>query len=145
MSRSQVLIIENDHFKKNHCLNEFKRHKLSNTVFFSHDTREALAYLKFEEKEKDFEGSPQIILLNFSKEGMDFVRKVRSEIRYRAIKIYYLLEKDSNQNIDRNFLFENKISGIIRKPITFKAIDNLSYLDSFSLYLDLLKMQSFKV
>jgi hypothetical protein len=70
---------------------------------------------------------------------------VRSEIRYRAIKIYYLLEKDSNQNIDRNFLFENKISGIIRKPITFKAIDNLSYLDSFSLYLDLLKMQSFKV
>lgn len=145
MSRSQVLIIEKDTSEKNHYLNEFKKHKLSNTVFFTADSNEALKYIQFEEKEKDFEGLPQLILLKLSREGMEFVRKVRTDIRYRTIKIYYIIEKDTNQNIDRNFLFEHKISGIIRKPLTFKAIDNLSYLDSFSLYLDLLKMQPFKV
>jgi len=145
MLRSQVLIIEKDPLEKDHYINEFRRHKLSNTVLFKPDTYEALKHLQFEDKQKDFEGSPQIILLYLSKEGIEFVRKLRTDIRYRTIKIYYIIEKDTAQVVDRTFLFEHKISGIIRKPITFKAIDNISYLDSFSLYLDLLKMQPFKV
>lgn len=145
MSDSQVLIIEPDFSARAQLLNEFNRHKLKNSISFADDEKDALGNLSYFDKGREYDGYPQIILLNFSREGLAFVKKLRSDIRFGAIKVYFMTEKESLPVIERQLMFENKISGLILKPLKFKAIDNLSYLDSFSLYLDLIKILPFKV
>jgi len=112
---------------------------------FAEDEHEALATIRFFNKEKDYEGHPQIILLNFSIKGIEFVKKIRGDVRFRSVKIYFMSKKEQPGTVERELLFENKVSGLIIKPLYFKAIDSQSYMDAFSLYLDLIKIQHYKV
>jgi hypothetical protein len=145
MSQTQVLVIESNFSDRSQILNEFRKHKLHNSMRFVEDEQEALSHLFFYNKEKDYEGYPQIILLNLSIKGIDFVKKVRNDIRFRSVKIYFMTKKEQSKIIEREFLFQNKVSGLIIKPIYFKAIDSHSYLDAFSLYLDLIKIQQYSL
>jgi hypothetical protein len=141
MAGAQVLIIESNFQDKAHLFNEFLKHKLQNSMKFAEDEEEALSNINFFHKDKGFEGMPQIILLNFTIKGIEFVKKIRSDLRYRAVKIYLMVKKEQPKVDQGEILFQNNVSGLIIKPLRFKLIDSLSYLDAFSLYLDLIKIQ----
>jgi hypothetical protein len=52
-----------------------------------------------------------------------------------------MVKKEQPKVDQGEILFQNNVSGLIIKPLRFKLIDSLSYLDAFSLYLDLIKIQ----
>lgn len=141
MSQAQVLIIESNFQDRAHLFNEFLKHKLQNSMQFAEDEEEALSNINSFYQEKGIEGMPQIILLNFTKKGIEFVKKIRSDLRYRAVKIYLMIRNEQPKVVQQEILFQNNVSGLIIKPLHFKLIDSLSYLDAFSLYLDLLMIQ----
>jgi hypothetical protein len=75
MAGAQVLIIESNFQDKAHLFNEFLKHKLQNSMKFAEDEEEALSNINFFHKDKGFEGMPQIILLNFTIKGIEFVKR----------------------------------------------------------------------
>lgn len=141
---TRVLIIERNEEDRKAILHELKKHRLNVSVFFKDDEHQALEDL-CNVKESQFRGFPQILILNLTKESIGLIEKVRSDFSFNYTRIYLTVEDEAGFMSAKENLMNYKIAGIVKKPIKFKSIANISYLDSFSLYLDLLKIQALKV
>jgi hypothetical protein len=139
--KSNILVIENNFAERARILRILKEYKLKQTIHFVSDVLEALTELYFFNKSQPIL-NPQIILLNYHIENFDFLKKLKSDTRYRNIKIYVLADKE--YSFYKEKLKDFKITGVVNRLLDFKKNTDDSFPDTNDLYQHLLKSSSSK-
>ena len=87
--------------------------------------------------------APKVILLDINMpkmNGIEFLTELRHDPEFSHIPVFIMTT--SNEETDRIAAQKLQVSGYILKPLSFENFDNnLSSLDSFSLFLDLIKLK----
>ncbi|GAB3828732.1 hypothetical protein GCM10028895_42620 [Pontibacter rugosus] len=87
--------------------------------------------------------APSVILLDINMpkmNGLEFLEELRREPEFSHIPVFIMTT--SNEESDRMAAQRLNVSGYIVKPLSFDSFERSdSSLDSFSLFLDLIKLK----
>lgn len=144
MSDKQVniLLVEDDYLDTMNVERELKKIGLEHPVFAARNGREALNMLRGEGVEK-ISPAPSVILLDINMprmNGLEFLEELRRDPEFSHIPVFIMTT--SNEETDRLAAQRLNVSGYIVKPLSFDSFERShSSLDSFSLFLDLIKLK----
>ena len=86
----------------------------------------------------DEKSQPDILLLDLAKSDMnavDFIRSIRSNARWKNIKVFVLTEFD--RPVDKSAAHELGVSGFISRPL---KLESPSSMDAYNLIIDLMNL-----
>ena len=138
--KKQILLVEDDELdvisvkrSLNKLDHEYKLH-------VAYNGKEALTMLRQEEEEL----KPDVILLDLNMpkmNGLEFLEEIRKDPFLKDLNVFIMTT--SSEDTDRLAAQHLNVSGYIEKPLTFDSFGgrNGSSIDSFSLFLDLLKLK----
>ncbi len=137
-----ILLVEDDYLDIMNVERELKKIGLDQPLHVARNGREALKMLRGEGVTK-ITPAPNVILLDINMpkmNGIEFLTELRHDPEFSHIPVFIMTT--SNEETDRMATQKLQVSGYILKPLSFENFDNnLSSLDSFSLFLDLIKLK----
>lgn len=137
-----ILLVEDDYLDIMNVERELKKIGLTQPLHVARNGREALKMLRGESVPR-ISPAPKVILLDINMpkmNGMEFLTELRHDPEFSHIPVFIMTT--SNEETDRMAAQKLQVSGYILKPLSFENFDNnLSSLDSFSLFLDLIKLK----
>ncbi|MCC9135659.1 response regulator [Pontibacter silvestris] len=137
-----VLLVEDDYLDIMNVERELKKISISYPVHVARNGREALNMLRGDDVPK-ISPAPSVILLDINMprmNGLEFLAELRRDPEFSHIPVFIMTT--SNEETDRVAAQKLNVSGYIVKPLTFDSFEKShSSLDSFSLFLDLIKLK----
>jgi CheY-like chemotaxis protein len=116
-----ILLVEDSRNDIELTLRAFKKSKMKNKVYVVKDGQEALDYMyhRGEYKDKEKAPAPGLILLDIrlpKVDGLDVLKQLKSEPRFRKIPIVMLTTSSRGPDINRSY--ELGANSYIVKPVT---------------------------
>lgn len=137
-----ILLVEDDYLDIMNFERELKKINITYPIHVARNGREALSMLKGEGVEK-ITPAPSVILLDINMpkmNGIEFLTELRREPEFSHIPVFIMTT--SNEETDRFAAQQLNVTGYIVKPLSFDNFESsVSSLDSFSLFLDLIKLK----
>ncbi|MDX5346835.1 MAG: response regulator [Hymenobacteraceae bacterium] len=136
-----ILLVEDDYLDIMSVERELKKINIDLPLHIARNGREALDMLKGEGVPKIPRPSVIMLDINMPKmNGLEFLSELRKDPEFSDINVFIMTT--SNEDTDRFAAQKLNVSGYIVKPLTFDTFGNSnSSIDSFSLFLDLVKMK----
>jgi CheY-like chemotaxis protein len=137
-----ILLVEDDYLDIMNVERELKRISINYPVHVARNGREALNMLRGDGVTR-ISPAPSVILLDIKMpkmNGLEFLTELRREPEFSHIPVFIMTT--SNEETDRFAAQKLNVTGYIVKPLSFDSFENShSSLDSFSLFLDLIKLK----
>ena len=138
-----LMLIEDDHMDVKNVERELRKINVNLPLHTAKNGREALAMLRGEGMPK-INPLPSVIMLDINMpkmNGIEFLTELRKDPELQDLNVFIMTT--SSEETDRLAAQDLKVSGYIEKPLTFDSFGgaNGSTIDSFSLFLDLLKLK----
>lgn len=137
-----ILLVEDDYLDIMNVERELKKINITHPIHVGRNGKEALNMLRGEGTEK-ISPAPSIILLDINMpkmNGLEFLAELRHDPEFSHIPVFIMTT--SNEETDRMAAQRLNVTGYIVKPLTFDSFEKShSSLDSFSLFLDLIKLK----
>ena len=138
-----ILLVEDDYLDIMNVERELSKINVSLPLLVARNGREALNMLRGTEGTEKISPAPSVILLDINMpkmNGLEFLAEMRREPEFSHIPVFIMTT--SNEDIDRLAAQRLNVAGYIVKPLTFDSFEKShSSLDSFSLFLDLIKLK----
>ncbi|WP_192823571.1 response regulator [Rufibacter sp. LB8] len=142
-SQASILLVEDDYLDAMSVERELRKIKVMVPLHKAKNGREALSMLRGDAGVPKLNPAPTIILLDINMpkmNGIEFLEELRRDPFLSHISVFIMTT--SNEDSDRLAAQNLRVNGYIVKPLTFDTFnDGASSLDSFSLFLDLLKLK----
>ncbi|MFD3002529.1 response regulator [Pontibacter toksunensis] len=140
---ANILLVEDDYLDIMNVERELSKINVSLPLLVARNGREALNMLRGTEGAEKINPAPSVILLDINMpkmNGLEFLAEMRREPEFSHIPVFIMTT--SNEDIDRMAAQRLNVAGYIVKPLTFDSFEKShSSLDSFSLFLDLIKLK----
>ncbi|WP_242927703.1 response regulator [Pontibacter vulgaris] len=137
-----ILLVEDDYLDIMNVERELKKISITHPIHVARNGREALSMLRGDGVAK-ISPAPSVILLDINMpkmNGLEFLAELRTEPEFSHIPVFIMTT--SNEDTDRLEAQRLNVTGYIVKPLSFDNFENShSSLDSFSLFLDLIKLK----
>jgi CheY-like chemotaxis protein len=137
-----ILLVEDDYLDIMNVERELKKINVNHPIHVARNGKEALNMLRGGEGEARISPAPSVILLDINMpkmNGLEFLAELRREPEFSHIPVFIMTT--SNEESDRFQAQKLNVAGYIVKPLTFDSFNKShSSLDSFSLFLDLVKL-----
>ena len=142
-TEASILLVEDDYLDIRNVERELKKINVNLPLYIARNGREAMGMLKGEGFPK-IEPLPKVVMLDINMpkmNGIEFLTEIRKDPILRDLNVFIMTT--SNDDTDRIAAKNLNVSGYIEKPLTFDTFGGKggSTIDSFSLFLDLLKMK----
>ncbi|MGV3585958.1 MAG: response regulator [Adhaeribacter sp.] len=142
-SEASILLVEDDYLDIRNVERELKKINVNLPLHIARNGREALEMLRGEGYPK-IDPLPKVVMLDINMpkmNGIEFLTEIRQDPLLHDLNVFIMTT--SNEDVDRFAAKNLNISGYIVKPLTFDSFGGKSgsTIDSFSLFLDLLKMK----
>ena len=138
-----ILLVEDDYLDIMNVERELSKINVTLPLLVARNGREALNMLRGTEGSEKITPAPSVILLDINMprmNGLEFLAEMRREPEFSHIPVFIMTT--SNEDIDRMAAQRLNVTGYIVKPLTFDSFEKShSSLDSFSLFLDLIKLK----
>ena len=138
-----ILLVEDDYLDIMNVERELSKINLTRPLHVARNGREALNMLRGSEGADKITPVPSLILLDINMpkmNGLEFLAELRREPEFSHIPVFIMTT--SNEETDRLAAQRLNVTGYIVKPLTFDSFEKShSSLDSFSLFLDLIKLK----
>ena len=138
-----ILLVEDDYLDIMNVERELSKINLTRPLHVARNGREALNMLRGTEGADKITPAPSLILLDINMpkmNGLEFLAELRREPEFSHIPVFIMTT--SNEETDRMAAQRLNVTGYIVKPLTFDSFEKShSSLDSFSLFLDLIKLK----
>ena len=138
-----ILLVEDDYLDIMNVERELSKINLTRPLHVARNGREALNMLRGSEGADKITPVPSLILLDINMpkmNGLEFLAELRREPEFSHIPVFIMTT--SNEETDRLAAQRLNVTGYIVKPLTFDNFEKShSSLDSFSLFLDLIKLK----
>ena len=140
---ASILLIEDDYLDIRNVERELKKINVNLPLYTAHNGREALQMLRGEGVPA-INPLPKVVLLDINMpkmNGIEFLTEIRRDPVLKELNVFVMTT--SAEETDRLAARNLKISGYIEKPLTFDSFGGIhgSKIDSFSLFIDLLKIK----
>jgi CheY-like chemotaxis protein len=139
---TNILLVEDDYLDIMNVERELKKIGIAQPLHVARNGREAIKMLRGNGVEK-ITPAPEVILLDINMpkmNGIEFLTELRHDPEFSHIPVFIMTT--SNEETDRMSAQKLQVSGYILKPLSFENFNNnMSSLDSFTLFLDLIKMK----
>jgi len=137
-----ILLVEDDYLDIMNVERELKKISIMHPIHVARNGREALDMLKGNGMTK-ISPAPSVILLDINMpkmNGLEFLAELRREPEFSHIPVFIMTT--SNEETDRLAAQRLNVEGYIVKPLSFDNFEaSQSSLDSFTLFLDLIKLK----
>jgi CheY-like chemotaxis protein len=137
-----ILLVEDDYLDIMNVERELKKIGIAYPIHVARNGREALSMLRGDGVAK-ISPAPSVILLDINMpkmNGLEFLAELRTEPEFSHIPVFIMTT--SNEETDRMAAQKLNVTGYIVKPMSFDNFENShSSLDSFTLFLDLVKLK----
>lgn len=137
-----ILLVEDDYLDIMNVERELKKINITHPIHVARNGKEALDMLHGHGTEK-ISPAPSLILLDINMpkmNGLEFLAELRNDPAFSHIPVFIMTT--SNEETDRMAAQRLNVTGYIVKPLTFDSFEKShSSLDSFSLFLDLIKLK----
>jgi CheY-like chemotaxis protein len=137
-----ILLVEDDYLDIMNVERELKKINITHPIHVARNGREALDMLKGHGVTK-ISPAPSVILLDINMpkmNGLEFLTELRREPEFSHIPVFIMTT--SNEETDRLAAQRLNVAGYIVKPLSFDNFEaSQSSLDSFTLFLDLIKLK----
>lgn len=137
-----ILLVEDDYLDIMNVERELKRINITHPIHVARNGREAMDMLKGYGVVK-ISPAPSVILLDINMpkmNGLEFLAEIRNDPEFSHIPVFIMTT--SNEESDRFAAQKLNVAGYIVKPLTFDSFEHsISSLDSFNLFLDLIKLK----
>ncbi|TXK37568.1 response regulator [Pontibacter qinzhouensis] len=137
-----ILLVEDDYLDIMNVERELKKINVNHPIHVARNGKDALNMLRGSEGEERISPAPSVILLDINMpkmNGLEFLAEMRREPEFSHIPVFIMTT--SNEETDRFAAQKLNVAGYIVKPLTFDSFNKShSSLDSFSLFLDLVKL-----
>ncbi|MHA6249127.1 response regulator [Pontibacter sp. CAU 1760] len=138
-----ILLVEDDYLDIMNVERELSKINLNHPLHVARNGREALNILRGTEGAEKISPVPSVILLDINMpkmNGLEFLAEMRHEPEFSHIPVFIMTT--SNEETDRLAAQRLNVTGYIVKPLSFDSFEKShSSLDSFSLFLDLIKLK----
>jgi CheY-like chemotaxis protein len=139
---ANILLVEDDYLDIMNVERELNKINVTHDILVARNGREALNMLRGVDATK-ITPPPSIILLDINMpkmNGLEFLAELRREPEFSHIPVFIMTT--SNEETDRFAAQKLNVAGYIVKPLTFDSFEKShSSLDSFSLFIDLIKLK----
>lgn len=120
----ELLLVEDSDTDAELCIRALKRHNLANRLEWVKDGAEALAFLfgTGSYAGRGREGGPRVILLDLrlpKVDGLEVLRRVKTEERTRAIPIVVLTSSQEERDVVESYRLG--VNSFISKPVEFET------------------------
>jgi len=138
-----LLLVEDDYLDIKNVERELKKINVNLPLHIARNGREALDMLRGEGVPK-LNPLPRVVMLDINMpkmNGIEFLTEIRKDPELKDLNVFIMTT--SSEDTDRMAAQNLNVSGYIEKPLTFDSFGgtNGSSIDSFSLFLDLLKLK----
>jgi len=138
-----LLLVEDDYLDIKNVERELKKINVNLPLHIARNGREALAMLRGEGMPK-LNPLPSVVMLDINMpkmNGIELLTEIRKDPELKDLNVFIMTT--SSEETDRLAAQNLKVSGYIEKPLTFDSFGGAhgSTIDSFSLFLDLLKLK----
>ena len=120
--KKSILLVEDNPDDVELTLRALRKHYVKNTIVVAKDGAEALDYLFATGKhaDRDVADLPTVVLLDLKLpkvDGVEVLRKLRSDERTKLLPVVVLTSSDREQDIIDSY--ENGCNSYVRKPVDF--------------------------
>ena len=138
-----IMLVEDDYMDIRNVERELKKINVNLPLHIARNGREALAMLRGEGG-APISPLPRVVMLDINMPKMnvlEFLEEIRKDPFLKDLNVFIMTT--SSEDTDRLAAQHLNVSGYIEKPLTFDSFGgrNGSSIDSFSLFLDLLKLK----
>lgn len=138
-----ILLVEDDYMDIMSVERELRKLNIDLPLHIARNGREALAMLKGEGR-PPLNPLPSVVMLDINMpkmNGIELLKEIRKDYELRHLNVFIMTT--SVEEADYSAAQSLNVSGYIEKPLTFDTFGGRSNsrIDSFSLFLDLLKLK----
>jgi len=138
-----ILLVEDDQMDVMNVQRELRKQNISVPLIHAKNGREALNLLRGENGEAKI-GRPSLVMLDLNMprlNGLELLKILRADPEFNDLNVFIMTTSDLD--VDRSGASDLGVSGYIIKPLTFDSFggEGGGTVDSFSLFLDLLKLK----
>jgi CheY-like chemotaxis protein len=138
-----ILLVEDDQMDVMNVQRELRKQNITVPLVHARNGREALNLLRGENGETRID-RPSLVMLDLNMprlNGLELLKILRADPEFTDLNVFVMTTSDLD--VDRSGASELGISGYIIKPLTFDSFggEGGGTVDSFSLFLDLLKLK----
>jgi CheY-like chemotaxis protein len=138
-----ILLVEDDQMDVMNVQRELRKQNISVPLVHAKNGREALNLLRGENGETKID-RPSLVMLDLNMprlNGLELLKILRTDPEFNDLNVFIMTTSDLD--VDRSGASDLGVSGYIIKPLTFDSFggEGGGTVDSFSLFLDLLKLK----
>ena len=138
-----ILLVEDDQMDVMNVQRELRKQNITVPLVHAKNGREALNLLRGENGETKI-GRPSLVMLDLNMprlNGLELLKILRADPEFHDLNVFIMTTSDLDT--DRSGASDLGVSGYIIKPLTFDSFggEGGGTVDSFSLFLDLLKLK----
>jgi CheY-like chemotaxis protein len=138
-----ILLVEDDQMDVMNVQRELRKQNISVPLIHAKNGREALNLLRGENGETKI-SRPSLVMLDLNMprlNGLELLKILRTDPEFNDLNVFIMTTSDLD--VDRSGASDLGVSGYIIKPLTFDSFggEGGGTVDSFSLFLDLLKLK----
>ncbi len=138
-----ILLVEDDQMDVMNVQRELRKQNITVPLTHARNGREALNLLRGENGETKI-ARPSLVMLDLNMprlNGLELLKILRADPEFSDLNVFVMTTSDLDA--DRSGASDLGISGYIIKPLTFDSFggEGGGTVDSFSLFLDLLKLK----
>ena len=142
-STASILLVEDDQMDVMNVQRELRKQHITVPLVHARNGREALNMLRGENGEAKI-ARPSLVMLDLNMprlNGLELLRILRDDPEFRDLNVF--ITTTSDLDTDRLGAKDLNVSGYIIKPLTFESFgsEGGGTVDSFSLFLDLLRLK----
>ena len=138
-----ILLVEDDQMDVMNVQRELRKQNITVPLVHARNGREALNLLRGENGETKI-ARPSLVMLDLNMprlNGLELLKILRDDPEFRDLNVFIMTTSDLD--VDRSGARQFGVSGYIIKPLTFDSFgDGGGGVDSFSLFLDLLRLKN---
>jgi CheY-like chemotaxis protein len=138
-----ILLVEDDQMDVMNVQRELRKQNITVPLVHAKNGREALNLLRGENGEAKI-ARPSLVMLDLNMprlNGLELLKILRADPEFNDLNVFIMTTSDLD--VDRSGASDLGVSGYIIKPLTFDSFggEGGGTVDSFSLFLDLLKLK----
>lgn len=135
----QILLVEDDYMDIINVERELRKLSINLPLYIARNGHEALTLLK------NGDVLPSVVMLDINMpkmNGLEFLAEIRKDKELEHLNVF--ITTTSMEESDRSEAADLNVSGYIEKPLTFDTFGDRSSsrIDTFSLFLELLKLKN---
>lgn len=143
LSSASILLVEDDQMDVMNVQRELRKQHINVPLTHARNGRDALNMLRGENGEAKI-ARPNLVMLDLNMprlSGLELLRILRTDPEFHDLNVFIMTTSDLDT--DRLGAKDLNVSGYIIKPLTFDSFggEGGGTVDSFSLFLDLLKLK----